>query len=157
MFVGHGAVGDWRQPDVEFLASFRLPTARCDTLKDRHPFPREGRIVFDEVSHTYTVDGRYVVPRSVTGLVHKYTSDFNAPLIIAQMMARDSWAVKQREYLRADGQVMTAEEIRETWEWNGQVQRSRGTLLHFQIEAFLNLAIIEAGRSKINSRRTVPK
>ena len=42
------------------------------------------------------------------------------------------------------------------WEWNGQGQRSRGTLLHFQIEAFLNMAIIEAGRSKINSRRPSP-
>ena len=50
---------------------------------------------------------------------------------------------------------MAAEKIRE--KWNGQVQRSRGTQLHFQIEAFLNMAIIEAGRSKINSRRTVPK
>jgi len=84
-----------------------------------------------------------VVPRSVTSLVHQYTNEFNPHLVIAQMRARDSWAWKQQEHLRDDGEVMTDDEIIATWARNGEVQRSRGTLLHFHCEAFLNYATIE--------------
>ena len=101
MFVPHGDVGDWRLSDEEFLKTFHLPCSRCDVLKERNPFPREDRIVFDEGPHTYTIDGQFVMPRSVTGLIHKYTSEFNAQLVIAEMQARDSWARKQYDYLRA--------------------------------------------------------
>ena len=138
-----GEVGDWRASDEDFLRTFRLPIARCDALKRRHPFPREARIHFDEPSHTYTIDGSIVVPRSVTGLVHQYTNEFNPSLVIAQMRARDSWEWKQQEHLREDGEVMTNEEIIAKWARNGEVQRSRGTLLHFHCEAFLNYATIE--------------
>ena len=90
MFVPLGEVGDWRVSDEDF--ALRLPNARCDVLKARHPFPREGRIHFEESSHTYTIDGSIVVPRSVTGLVHQYTNEFNMRLVLAQMWAQDSWA-----------------------------------------------------------------
>ena len=143
MFVPHGDVGDWRLSDEEFLKTFHLPSSRCDVLKERHPFPREDRIVFDEGPHTYTIDGQFVMPRSVTGLIHKYTSEFNAQLVIAEMQARDSWARKQNDYLRPDGEVMKAEEIAEGWQHNGMGQRNRGTLFHYHCETFLNFATIE--------------
>ena len=143
MFVPHGDVGDWRLSDEKFLKTFHLPSSRCDILKERNPFPREDRLVFDEGPHTYTIDGQFVMPRSVTGLIHKYTSEFNAQLVIAEMQARDSWAWKRNDYLRADGEVMKAEEIAERWQHNGMVQRNRGTLFHYHCEMFLNGATIE--------------
>ena len=143
MFVAHGDVGDWRLPDEEFLRSFHLPNARCDILRERHPFPRESRILFNELAHTYTIDGNDVMPRSVTGLIHQFTSAFDADSTIAQIMARESWAWKQRDYLRADGEVMTPTEIKQKWERNGLIQRSRGTLFHYHCEMFLNGAVVE--------------
>ena len=145
MFVAHGDVGDWRLPDEEFLRSFHLPSTRCDILRERHPFPRESRILFNELAHTYTIDGNDVMPRSVTGLIHQFTSAFDADSTIAQIMARESWAWKQRDYLRADGEVMTPTEIKQKWERNGLIQRSRGTLFHYHCEMFLNGAVVGGG------------
>ena len=127
MIVGLDA-GDWRRPDDEFAASFRAPPTRCDALRLRNPFPRESRIHFDEPSHTYTVDNKTVVPRSVTGFVHRYCNDFDPRLVIQQMQARPSWEWKQQEHLRPDGTVMSPEEIARKWERNGRMQRNRGTL-----------------------------
>ena len=42
---------------------------------------------------------------------------------------------------------MSVEEIMKRWEANGVVQRSRGTLLHYHAEQFLNGALIEEPRS----------
>ena len=142
MIVGLDA-GDWRRPDDEFAASFRAPPTRCDALRLRNPFPRESRIHFDEPSHTYTIDKKTIVPRSVTGFVHRYCNDFDPRLVIQQMQARPSWEWKQQEHLRPDGTVMSPEEIARKWERNGRVQRNRGTLMHFHCEAFLNGFMIE--------------
>ena len=142
MFVPHGDVGDWRLSDEEFLKSFRLPCSRCEALSERNPFPRENRIVFHEGPHTYTVDG-LVMPRSVTGLIHHYTTKFDAPSTINQMMARASWALKKNEYLKQNGEVMSPGEIADKWQRNGLVQRSRGTLFHYHCEMFLNGATLE--------------
>ena len=68
---------------------------------------------------------------------------FDADAIIAQMMGRESWAWKQQDYLREDGEVMTAAEIKQKWGRNGLVQRSRGTLFHYHCEMFLNGATIQ--------------
>ena len=58
-------------------------------------------------------------------------------------MARESWAWKQRDYLRADGEVMTPTEIKQKWERNCLIQRSRGTLFHYHCEIILNGAVVE--------------
>ena len=115
-------------------------------MKNANPFPRKTRIAFDEASHTYTVDG-IVVPRSVTALVHQFSSGFNARVCIEQMQARESWAQRQHEFMRDDGSTMSVEEIMQQWEANALVQRSRGTLLHYHIEQFLNCATIEQPHS----------
>ena len=148
MLVRSGVAGDWQASDGEFLASFRLPlpSERAETLKRANPFPRETRITFDEATHTYTVDG-IVVPLSVTAFVHQYSGGFNARACVEQMQARDSWAQRQHEFMRADGSPMSVDEIMQRWEANALVQRSRGTLLHYQIEQFLNCATIEEPHS----------
>ena len=132
--VTHSDCGDWRLSDSEFLATFRLPGARRDVLRQRHPLPRESRIHFDEEllvhcvcvcalgcaqgvhaklnaegskrvefaqgraappaareeAHTYTIDGTKLAPRSVTGLVHKFTHEFDAQRVVAEMQVAAS-------------------------------------------------------------------
>ena len=63
------------------------------------------------------------------------------------MQARDSWERARCAYLREDGAEMSVEEIMEKWETNGKVQRSRGTLMHYHIEQYLNGATIEEPNS----------
>ena len=46
--------------------AFSLPHKGEGHLAKRNPFPRENRVVFDEESHTYTIDG-VLAPRSTTG------------------------------------------------------------------------------------------
>ena len=49
----------WQLEDEEFVRQFpELP--RVVQLKERHPFPREDRVVFHEHGHSYTVDGQRV-------------------------------------------------------------------------------------------------
>ena len=148
MLVRHGRVGDWRLPDAEFMASFRLPTAsdKHEVLKAKNPIPEEGRLVFEETSHTYAFDG-VAVPCSVTTLVHRFAGKFDPGGALAGMKSRDSWEWKQQQYLKSDGEQMRDEEIVSQWSQNGLVQRSRGTLLHYHIEQYLNGVTIEEPHS----------
>ncbi len=145
--IVNGTVGDWRLSDEAFLAAFRLPAAadKREALKETNPISREDRISFDEVSHTYTVDG-IEVPTSVTKLLHEFCHDFDPHAAIAQMRAGD-WETKQQNYLKPDGVVMREEEIVAAWARNGEVQRARGQLLHYHCEQFLNGCVIEEPRS----------
>ena len=95
--IRNGVVGDWRLSDEEFLASFRLPSDadKHETLQATHPLIREGRIKFDEITHTYTVDG-IKVPISVTGLIHQFSFDFDPFSAIETMKAND-WETKTTE------------------------------------------------------------
>ena len=140
--VRHGDVGDWRLSDGEFLATFRLPcpSLRYDVLAQRHPMPRESLITFDEADHVYTFRGERV-PRSVTGLLHAYSQDFNPTLALALMKP------EKREELAACGAGSTDDEILAHWQFNGEVQRARGQLLHFQAEQVLNGRQVEEPHS----------
>ena len=106
--VQNGCVGDWRLKDDAFMESFHLPKNddKLETLRERNPFPREKRIHFDEESHTYTIDGKFVVPRSATKLLHQYTNDFNAEIVLSEMRARPSWEWKRDAYITEVGDVM---------------------------------------------------
>ena len=106
MLVRHGRVGDWRLSDAEFMASFRLPTAsdKHEVLKAKNPIPEEGRLVFDETSHTYAFDG-VAVPCSVTTLVHRFAGKFGPGGALAGMKSRDSWEWNQQQYLKNQGKL----------------------------------------------------
>ena len=148
MLVRNGRVGNWRLQDAEFMASFRLPSAgdKHEVLKAKNPFPNEDRLVFEETSHTYAFDG-VVVPCSVTTLVHRFVGKFDPGGALAGMKSRDSWEWKQQQYLKSDGELMSDEEIVSQWAHNGLVQRSRGTLLHYHVEQYLNGLTIEEPHS----------
>lgn len=147
--VRNGLVGDWRLPDAEFCASFRLPGAadKVGDLERSNPLLRDTRVVFEEERHVYYIDGRVRAPRSVTQLVHQFAQEFDAPTAIAAMRRGRNWSRRRAEFLRPDGTEMTDEEIAEKWSQNGRIQSSRGTLMHYQIEQFLNGAIIEEPHS----------
>ena len=76
------------------------------------------------------------MPLSVTGLIHKYSRGFDAAQVIRRMRAE----TRQRY---TDGGLLSEAEIIDSWTRNGTVQRSRGTLMHYQIEQWLNGCEIE--------------
>ncbi len=145
----NGLVGDWRLPDEEFLETFTLPRPEehPEFLAQQHPLPRDARIVFEEGRHLYFIDGDKRAPRSVTGLVHQFAETFDAPSVIVRMRSGRNWRAKRGDYLHPDGSELSNEEIAEKWSLNGRVQSARGTLMHYQIERFLNGARIAEPQS----------
>lgn len=138
--IKHGALGDWQLSDADFLASCHLPGAahKHDRLKDLHPLPRDGRILFDEERHEYCIDGRVKAPRSVTGLVHSYASDFDPSATVRTMKSSARWPEKREAFLTDAGEEMAYPEIVELWERCGRIASARGTLLHWHAEMHLN-------------------
>ena len=136
--IKHGQVGDWRLGDDDFLRTFHLPTSqdKVEALKDKHAFPTDTQIVFDEESHTYTVDG-IVASLSVTGLIHQHAHEFDPGEAIRGMRP-------ETRQMYTELGMTTDDEIIRSWSRNGDVQRKRGTLMHYQIEQHLNGCTIEA-------------
>jgi hypothetical protein len=147
--VPNGLVGDWRLSDSEFLASFVLPGAaqKVNVLEARFPLPRDRRIVFEEERHLYFIDKVTRAPRSVTKIIHSVAGEFDAPSAIASMRRGRNWPQKRLHFLKANGTEMADAEIIAMWNENGKVQSSRGTLMHFQIEQFLNGSVVEEPQS----------
>ena len=146
--IANGTVGDWRLSDVEFVKSFRLPSSadKREILAKKNPVFRDELLTFEEESHTYTFEGR-IVPRSVTKIVHQFSGEFDPDAATAVMRQSDNWQWKQFRYLRDDASVMDDGQIIELWKMNGEVARSRGTLMHWHIEQFLNGCHIEEPQS----------
>jgi len=148
--VRNGDVGDWRLCDADFVETFRLHSQaqgdRHDALEERNPLSRDRRISFDEEQHIYTVDG-VTVQTSVTGFVHAYALEFDPHEAIQMMKAGRNWENKQLDFIKDDGALMTDDEIAAKWARNGDVQRKRGTLLHFHAEQYLNGCNIEEPHS----------
>jgi hypothetical protein len=146
--IKNGVVGDWRLDDSEFLASFHLPglAEKYDTLKMRNPLPRDSRIVFDEEKHEYWIDGRIKVPRSVTGLVHAYASEFDPYAAVRAMKNSARWPEKVLEFTTEAGEMQDSE-IVELWARRGRIASARGTLLHWHAEMALNGREIEQPHS----------
>ena len=124
----------WQLGDAELMEAWQ-PLPRVTQLQDRHPFPREDRVVFHEHDHSYFVDG-VRVPRSVTSLLHAYATPFEPARALACMKRRD-WDVK-REAMEQQGMRTSDEDIMARWRRNGEVQSKRGTLLHYHAECLLN-------------------
>lgn len=85
---------------------------------ERHIHPRDGRLEFDEPTHTYTVDGE--VYDSVTTVVEGLFKPFDA----------DYWAARKTS-TPAEAAALKAE-----WEARGKEARDQGTLMHSRIEAY---------------------
>ena len=129
----------WQLSDDEFLAAWQ-PLPRVTQLQDQQPFPRESRIVFREHDHKHFVDGQ-LVPRSVTGLLHEYSSPFNPARALASMKRGRDWETKRQE-MDAQWLGTSDAEILARWSRNGAVASRRGQLLHHNAECLLNLSLI---------------
>ena len=126
MTLPQSVVGDWRLPDDQFLASFRLPRDedRIDPLAALHPLPREARLQLDAEAHVYYFEGR-PVPRSVTALLKSYGTAFDPKRVAEDMLAAPSWQERRADYEVEGGPAATADSIVALWSRNGEVQRAR--------------------------------
>ena len=145
MLVPINEIADWRLSDRDFLNTFHLPEKGAGLLKDLYPLPREQRITFDEAKHEYTIDGRKA-PRSVTGLLHEYASDFDPNRALLAMKTGRDWETKKLE-MESQKLGTSDEDILVRWESNGEIARARGTLLHYHCEQMMNGKLIEEPHS----------
>lgn len=99
-------------------------------LKEKNPHPRDDRILFDEPTHTYTIDGdsNYM---SVTTFNHKLFEEFDADKIIANMRKSRNW-VNSKYYGQTDV------EIKALWDANRDNAAQAGTKMHYDIECYYN-------------------
>lgn len=98
--------------------------------------PRHSRIVFDEPSHTYTVDGRKL-KGSVTGLVGNCFPPFDTDAKIEGMMTGKNWPREQYSD-DVDGVLVpwSKERIKKSWEDNKNEKAALGTDLHAKLERY---------------------
>ena len=110
--VPNGLVGDWRLADESFLASYHLPglAEKHETLKRLNPLPRDSRISFNEERREYLIHG-VKAPRSVTGLVHTCSWDFDPHLAVRAMKNGSRCQEKREAFLTEAGQEMEDDEI----------------------------------------------
>lgn len=95
--------------------------------------PRDDNIKFEEEGHQYTIvdNGINITPTSVTTLIHNYFSIFDPDSVIDKMMKSRNWS-KSKYFGK------TKEEIKDEWKKSGEEASSLGTLMHKDIENYLN-------------------
>ena len=100
-------------------------------LAEKNHHERDDHILFDEPTHTYTIDGDsdYM---SATTFVHSHFDHFDADKIIDKMMKGRNWKPGYKYY------GMTKEQIKEMWADNGKEASEAGTKMHYDIECFYN-------------------
>jgi|688.fasta_scaffold00883_2 hypothetical protein len=109
--------------------------------------PRDARIVFDEPTHKYYVDGDKMFTISVSGLVHDYFPHFDASKVVNQYYK--AWSENKQSkyfslirYLRhvvgVDSDDDIKAEIAASWNAAGNAASGAGTKTHLDIELFLN-------------------
>ena len=100
-------------------------------LEKKNAHPRDSKITFEEEGHKYTIEGMDGSPVSVTTLIHHNFPSFNADLVIDKMMKSRNWP--SSKYFGR-----TKEDIKSGWEASGEEASRLGTLMHADVERFLN-------------------
>ena len=100
-------------------------------LAQKNAHPRDSKISFEEEGHKYTIQGMNEAPTSVTTLIHHNFPPFNADVAIDKMMKSRNWP--SSIYFGK-----TREEIKEGWDNTKKEASQLGTLMHADIERFLN-------------------
>lgn len=106
------------------------------SLSEVNAHPRDAKITFKEENHEYTIEGMEGKPTSVTTLIHNYFPEFKADEVINKMMSSYRW--RQSKYYGR-----TRESIKEEWDKSGKEAARSGTLMHKDIENFLNGDTVE--------------
>ena len=137
--VPHNAVADWRWSDSEFLAN-GLREAEMDSVEDAlrkaNATPLCARIHFLRDGHVYLLDG-CPLPWSCTTFCSQCCEPFDA-VSVSERLAANPCRAAELNYVREDGGILTAEEMREQWARKGQVASMRGTLAHWHAEVLFN-------------------
>ena len=102
-----------------------------DSLQRENPHDRDDRVLFEESSHTYTIDGDADYT-SVTTLIHTHFAAFDADSVIAKMRKSWKWGPNHKYF------GMTDDEIKQAWDDNRDAAAAAGTAMHFKIECFYN-------------------
>lgn len=101
---------------------------------------RDSSIQFFEEGHKYVIttdpDSKYT---SVTTWNHSHFSQFDAEMIIKNMMKGRSWKEGHKYW------GMNTDEIKKLWNDNAVSVSGAGTKLHFRIECFMNNPYLESG------------
>jgi ATP-dependent exoDNAse (exonuclease V) beta subunit len=100
-------------------------------LEKENAHERDKRIIFDEESHTYTVDGK-VYNGSVTGFIHKFFKDFDPEETI------NKYYKKWQDNTKHKYHGMTKDQIIKQWQTKAKLSSELGTKLHRQIELTYN-------------------
>jgi ATP-dependent exoDNAse (exonuclease V) beta subunit len=101
-----------------------------DYLAKLHPHERDSRILFDEPTHVYTIDGisNYT---SVTTWIHSHFEKFDSDKVIDNMMKSKNWP--NNKYFEYD-----RETIKKIWDGNRDIAAKEGTKMHYDIECYYN-------------------
>lgn len=107
-------------------------------LETKNKHERDGNIKFEEEGHLYTVltdiENKYT---SVTTFIHTHFPEFDADKIIHNMMHKDTWKVGHKYW------GIPPEEIKRGWSENGSNASGSGSIMHFDIECFMNQALVD--------------
>ena len=135
------------QPDEAPRDQMRTPSHQPRTLRLTaiNAHPRDTRVVFEEDSHVYYLDGIHKFPRSVSKVWGSFFEEFDAPGIIEKYFV--SWSKKtSSKYFgiiqdgriagKSDDQIKL--DIAGAWKQKGLDASTKGTYMHLQIELFLN-------------------
>ena len=102
-------------------------------LAERNPHPRDAHIRFEEVGHKYTIlTDPHTHYTSVTTLIHQQFPVFDPDAVIHNMMRGPNWKPGHKYW------GMTPPEIKQQWSTAGDASSGAGTLLHHEIECFMN-------------------
>lgn len=93
---------------------------------------RDDRILFDEESHTYTIDGTRAGWISTTQFIHGFFGKFDPDDVISKMMKGRNWNPSNKYW------GMTPDDIKKMWTDSGAEASSAGTRMHLDIEHYYN-------------------
>lgn len=116
---------------TDAMSGISISTRGLRLLAEKNAHPRDYKISFEEEGHKYTIEGMEESPTSVTTLIHHNFPTFDADLVITKMMRSRNWSTSK--YFGK-----TKEQIKAEWEASGTAASSLGTLMHADIERFLN-------------------
>jgi ATP-dependent exoDNAse (exonuclease V) beta subunit len=109
-------------------------------LSTHNEHSKDSNIRFFEEGHKYSIlsdpDSKYT---SVTTWNHHHFPTFDADAVIQNMMKGKNWNESNKYW------SMTPEEIKAMWTKNGQEVSGAGTLMHYQIECFMNNSDLPKG------------
>jgi ATP-dependent exoDNAse (exonuclease V) beta subunit len=107
------------------------PTPTHLAIQNRHP--RDKDISFEEGPHIYTVLGERGTYTSVTTMIHRLFSHFDADEVIDKMMRSKNWNDPNYKYYG-----MSRDQIKALWNSKRDQSAGAGTNMHYDIECYWN-------------------